>query len=82
MADYGIERVNFLKIDCEGVEYEIFFTASHEILRRIDKIAMEYHELDADRNGLKMKEFLEHTGLFRVWINRSLLYALNVAETA
>jgi FkbM family methyltransferase len=79
LADYGIERVNFLKIDCEGAEYEIFFTASHDILRRIDKIAMEFHELDAERNGLKMKEFLEKTGLFRVWINRSLLYALNVA---
>jgi len=43
--DIGVlpERVNFLKIDCEGGEKEIIETITDEQLGRIDKISMEYH---------------------------------------
>lgn len=33
----------FLKIDCEGCEYEIILNTSDEVLRRFDCILMEYH---------------------------------------
>ena len=39
-----LERCNFLKIDCEGAEYEILFSATEAILKKIDSIAMEYHD--------------------------------------
>ncbi len=82
-AENAITRINFLKIDCEGAEYEIFFGMAPDLLYRIDKIAMEYHELDDIRNGLKMKAFLEETTFFKVWIYRSMLYAINLrAETS
>lgn len=37
------ERVNLLKIDIEGSEYETFAAAPRHVLDRIDRIALEYH---------------------------------------
>lgn len=62
MAKEKIEKIDFLKIDCEGGEYEIFFSLPKEILGKIKKISMEYHDLDGERNGEKMKEFLIANG--------------------
>ena len=43
--DLGIlpERINFLKIDCEGGEKEIIESLTDDQLSKIDKISMEYH---------------------------------------
>ena len=39
-----IQKINFLKIDCEGSEYDIIESLSEEYLsNNIDKICMEYH---------------------------------------
>jgi FkbM family methyltransferase len=40
---FDIQGCELLKLDCEGAEYEILFGASQETLRRVLKIAMEYH---------------------------------------
>jgi len=40
------ERVDFLKIDCEGAEKEIIGSISDKDLLRIEKISMEYHNGD------------------------------------
>jgi FkbM family methyltransferase len=42
-ADYGLEKVDYLKMDCEGSEYDIFFSVPDDLLRRIGKISMECH---------------------------------------
>jgi FkbM family methyltransferase len=47
--DNNLGRIDFLKIDCEGGEYEILNNTSMHALNRIDKIAMEYHEFDGHR---------------------------------
>lgn len=40
----NINKINFLKMDCEGAEYEIFDTLSDDFLENsIDKIHMEFH---------------------------------------
>lgn len=39
----NIEKINFLKMDCEGSEYSIFESLSDEFIENIDKISMEYH---------------------------------------
>ncbi len=41
----AIDRCDFLKLDCEGAEYEILGAASDETLGRVDRIAMEWHRL-------------------------------------
>lgn len=41
---HKIKRIDFMKIDCEGAEYEILFTLPKEIIDSIGKVSMEYHE--------------------------------------
>ncbi len=73
---YRIERCNFLKMDCEGSEYGILLNAPDEILEKIDKIVMEYH--DGFIDGLShedLRKFLEGRG-FAVTVNPPYMYAL------
>lgn len=37
------EKIDFLKMDCEGAEYEILMQADGKTLDKIEKIAMEWH---------------------------------------
>lgn len=39
----GIDRCDFLKLDCEGAEYEILLQAPPSVLRRVGRIALEWH---------------------------------------
>lgn len=40
----GIERCDFLKMDCEGCEFEVLFGASPATLERISRMCLEYHD--------------------------------------
>lgn len=41
----SIDKIDFLKIDCEGAEYEIFDNLSTEFIRKVvKKIVMEHHD--------------------------------------
>lgn len=59
---FKIKKVDFMKLDCEGAEYEILFSAPERILSRIRRIVGEYHDLSAERNGGILKEFLTRNG--------------------
>jgi FkbM family methyltransferase len=67
-AEHQIERCNFLKIDCEGAEYEILYNTPKHIFDRIDRIAMEYHQppfygLNAnDHDPERLASFLRDAG--------------------
>jgi len=41
---YRIERCHFLKLDCEGCEFEIIMDSDTSLLQRIERIVMEYHD--------------------------------------
>ena len=41
---YGIDRCDYLKLDCEGAEFEIILEADASLLNRVRRIAMEYHD--------------------------------------
>jgi len=62
MKECGIDHIDFLKMDCEGAEYEILFSCSPTILNKIGKISMEYHNLDESNNVSHLKKFLEGNG--------------------
>ncbi len=64
-----IKNCDFLKMDCEGAEYEILFNAPKNILNKINSISMEYHEEAGD--VLKLKEFLEKAG-FNILVERDV----------
>ncbi|MDP2704170.1 MAG: FkbM family methyltransferase [bacterium] len=73
-----IQAIDFLKMDCEGAEYETLFNTSPKTLGMIHKISMEYHDMDNERNVNRLKTFLEQNE-FTVTIaphGDSMLYAI------
>jgi len=62
VSSNNIQLIDFLKMDCEGSEYEILLNCPLNIIGIIKKISMEYHDIDAKRNALVLKEFLEKNG--------------------
>lgn len=78
MAVEKLEKIDYLKMDCEGGEYDIFFKAPDSVFAKISKIGMEYHNLNAENNVDKLKAFLESKG-FTVTIGQGIfpmLYAV------
>lgn len=60
---YNIGHCDFLKIDCEGAEYPIFYRSSISTLNKIDTISMEFHDVEGPNNtGLKLAEYLNNIG--------------------
>jgi FkbM family methyltransferase len=43
-ARYDIAQCDFLKLDCEGAEFEIVLDSAPSVLSRITRIVMEYHD--------------------------------------
>lgn len=60
----GFSKVDFLKIDCEGCEYQIFQNASQETLNKIKYLAMEAHLFDSKmkKNFVKLSKKLMNSG--------------------
>ena len=57
-----IRKLDLLKLDCEGAEYEILLNTSLEVMSKIERIIMEYHDLDADKNHRKLVLFMKDAG--------------------
>jgi FkbM family methyltransferase len=55
----GFDRCDLLKADCEGGEYDIFFGATPDVLRRIDRIVMEYHDGCTPHSHGELAAYLE-----------------------
>ena len=50
-----IKKVDYLKIDAEGAEYEVLLNAPIEILNKIKEIGMEYHTIPGHNVGELIK---------------------------
>ncbi len=70
LDENGVDRVNYLKCDCEGGEYEIFRSLDDQTFARIDKIAMEFHEYAPGQDRQILIDLLEHHG-FTVQVEKS-----------
>ncbi|MFH1520143.1 MAG: FkbM family methyltransferase [Candidatus Micrarchaeota archaeon] len=57
-----LEKIDFLKMDCEGAEYEIFRSVPLEVLAMVRKIAMECHDQGEGRNSRLMVGLLRRHG--------------------
>ena len=51
----SLTQCDFLKIDCEGGEYNIFDNISVDNLRKFDRISLEFHRGDSDTICEKLK---------------------------
>ncbi len=63
MNENKIDTIDFLKMDCEGSEYSILFSAPAFVLDKINTISMEFHDMkNADNTGNVMAIFLAKHG--------------------
>ncbi len=69
---YKIEKIDFLKMDCEGAEFEIVMNTPSIILDKIQKISMEIHEeIVPYTKEIMMKRLKKHG--FNVTLQRTIL---------
>ena len=71
MDDQGIAVVNYLKLDCEGSEFEVLRNTSGACWSRIERAAIEYHEFGRDRRVGELVTILERNG-FEVEVKQSI----------
>ncbi len=57
-----IQKINILKLDCEGAEYQILLNLNHQTLEKIDKIVSEMHPKIENFKIKDVKEFLTING--------------------
>jgi len=63
LLEFGIERCDLIKMDCEGAEYGILYGCSPEDLGRIDQIAMEVHSGPKESDNIdSLETFLRASG--------------------
>lgn len=48
----NLQTIDLLKMDCEGSEYDIMYHTGPELIRRINKMMIEVHNLDDERNNI------------------------------
>ena len=65
MAQYQIPRIDFLKIDSEGAEYDTILNLPKETLAKIKRIVLEQHDRYTGRDHKQIAKFLSENG-FRV----------------
>lgn len=78
IQDNRIRRIDLLKMDCEGAEYDILFNTPESTLRLIDKIIMEYHG-SSDFQASSLADFLISFG-FSVTIVKEYDHKRGLAE--
>lgn len=65
-----IQKIDFLKLDCEGSEYDILYSLSKSNLGKIKKVSLEFEELNNEKNNSSyLKKFLNKAG-FHVYIDK------------
>ena len=58
----GIAHCNFLKMDCEGGEFDILLNATPRTLAKIHHICLEYHNNATSFTHVDLEEFLKSRG--------------------
>lgn len=66
-----VSRVSYLKIDCEGGEYEILRTLPSKCFQQIDRLALEFHQMSRDQDYRELVSILKREG-YQVEIKTNL----------
>src|SRR5688500_6264517 len=57
------DKIYLLKLDCEGSEYDIIYNTDSAILKKVNMMVIEVHEIDKERNNLKsLNQYLASLG--------------------
>lgn len=82
------KKIDLMKLDCEGAEYEILLNQDPKVFKKINRIIMEYHDLDEKRNFSVLTKYFEELGYYvkrydnRVHKNLGYLFADRVSRIA
>jgi FkbM family methyltransferase len=78
LDEYRIARCDFLKLDCEGAEYDILYGLPRELFPRIRRLALEYHAGPEQKRakGDELVAFLRGVG-YRVDLYTSVVGSRN-----
>ena len=58
-----LEKVDLLKLDCEGSEYDIIYNTDAAILTKVNMMVVEVHQIDEARNNLaSLDNYLKSLG--------------------
>lgn len=67
----NIDKIDLLKVDCEGAEFEIFYNLADEYFSKIKDIRMEYHNQTSSKNNIgELKGFLQEKGFSTVFFRK------------
>lgn len=79
---HHISQCDYLKIDCEGAEYDALYALPREYFDRIHMIGMEYHFFSKDpkHHPDVLQQFLENQGMTVVRHKKSMLLAFHATE--
>ncbi|MBI4229453.1 MAG: FkbM family methyltransferase [Planctomycetes bacterium] len=62
IRDNNLDRIDLLKLDCEGAEFGILFGASPDLLRRVRRLAVECHFKHVPHTREELSEHLSRQG--------------------
>jgi FkbM family methyltransferase len=62
MNKLNVEKIDFLKLDCEGAEGEVITSLGVDGLKKINKIAVEFHDNHSILNHSEIDEYLKMSG--------------------
>jgi len=69
-----IGQIDFLKMDCEGAEYEILYSTPKKFFKKIEEMAIEYHNAKG-HSGKELKDFIEKLGFTIKEFNHGIIRA-------
>lgn len=72
LLQHKLDRVDLLKLDCEGAEYEILMKSPIDTLAKVQRIVMEYHNVDSEHHRIQLTRFLESVGYSVSWQQNSV----------
>ena len=59
----NLEKIDLLKLDCEGSEYDIIYNTDAEVLKKINMMVIEVHQINDDKYNLKsLNQYLQSLG--------------------
>jgi FkbM family methyltransferase len=59
----NFEEIDFIKMDCEGSEFDILYNTEISLLKRVKRMTLEVHDMDSDKNNTEfMNQFLQSAG--------------------
>lgn len=73
LARNALDRIDYLKMDAEGAEFDVILKTPKDVLCRVDKMVMEYHDfLSTGHNHRQIVSRLQSCG-FQVSVKRSII---------